>query len=265
MALLEIACFSPDSAIVASEAGADRIELCADQHAGGTTPPFEWLRIVKAKVSIPVFVMIRPRGGDFVYSDHEYHCMKADIDQFKPIANGFVFGILDHDRRVDVTKTAELVQRAHPLPCTFHRAFDETRDPLEAFEHVVAAGCHAILSSGGAPSANGGINILKTLVDKAQGRIAVMPGGGVRSANLTHMRSMIGAAVYHSSAVSKGNTLPDAVEIRRMKEILRGAEIYTALPSPTKVTLEVPADDSASVSAVSIGEGATPDDGALKP
>ena len=260
MALLEIACFGPDSAIVAGEAGADRIELCADQHAGGTTPSLEWLRCIKAKVSIPVFVMIRPRGGDFVYSDAEYDRMKFEIDQFKPIANGFVFGILDHERRVDVTKTAELVHRASPLPCTFHRAFDETPDPIEAFERVVATGCRAILSSGGASNANGGIGILKALVDKAQGRIDVMPGGGVRSANLTRIRGVTGAPVFHSSAVAKGSTLPDAAEIRRMKQILQGQEIDSAVPSRSSSMLDVPADDSVSISAVSIGGGAANDD-----
>ncbi|KAK4503015.1 hypothetical protein PRZ48_006442 [Zasmidium cellare] len=222
MSLLEVCCFSPESAITASEAGADRIELCDSQHAGGTTPAADWLVRVKSKVSIPVFVMIRPRGGDFYFSDAEFERMKVDIDELKPAADGFVFGILDEKRKVDIVRTTELVRRAAPLPCTFHKAFDETPDPLQAFEDVIATGCHSILSSGGASSGvKGGLKVLKAMVHSAQGRIIVMPGGGVRSSNLAEVQAATGASHFHSSAMHKDSSTPDAKEIRLMKQVLQ--------------------------------------------
>lgn len=221
MSLLEVCCFNPESATIASEAGADRIELCDSQHAGGTTPVKEWLASIKSKVTIPVFVMIRPRGGDFNFTDVEFEHMKAEIDELKPMADGFVFGILDDQRQIDIGRTAELVRRAAPLPCTFHKAFDETPDPLQAFEDVIATGCHSILSSGGASGVSGGVNVLKTMVQRASGRITVMPGGGVRSSNLARIRAATGAYQFHSSAMHKDSNLPDAGEIRLMKQVLQ--------------------------------------------
>ena len=221
MALLEICCFNADNAILAWKAGADRIEFCDDRDAGGTTPTLESLLGVKQQVTIPVFVMIRPRGGDFCYSDLEFDRMKADADAFKLRVDGFVFGILDQNQRVDVQRTAELVRRAHPLPCTFHRAFDETRDQFEALEDVITSGCHAILSSGGASNAIAGAGVLAELFDRASGRIIVMPGGGVRSKSISEIQVLTKANIYHSSAIDNGCTEPEASEIRLMKMHLR--------------------------------------------
>lgn len=221
MSLLEVCCFNPESAIIASEAGADRIELCDSQHAGGTTPAKEWLVHVKAQVTIPVFVMIRPRGGDFNFSDAEFERMKADIDELRPTADGFVFGILDDKRKIDIGRSIELVRRAAPLPCTFHKAFDETPDQLQALEDVIATGCHSILSSGGASGVGGGVNVLKVMIQRAQGRIVLMPGGGVRSSNLGRIQAATGAYQFHSSAMHKDSNLPDAEEIRQMKQVLQ--------------------------------------------
>ncbi|KAK1068700.1 hypothetical protein LTR74_005358 [Friedmanniomyces endolithicus] len=221
MALLEVCCFSPESAILAWGGGADRVELCTDQSAGGTTPPVEWLAIVQRHTGLPVFVMIRPRGGNFLYSGAEFDQMKRDINAFKPKADGFVFGILDGQARVDVARTAELVNTAAPLPCTFHKAFDETPDLLAALEDVVATGCSAILTSGGAPSALAGVDTLEELVRKSQKRITIMPGGGVRASNISRIRELTGAGIFHSSAVPEGATEPSASETRQMKAILR--------------------------------------------
>ena len=221
MALLEIACFRADDAIVACNAGADRIELCEDREAGGTTPSLESLLTVRQHVNIPVFVMIRPRGGNFNYSDLEFNQMKADIDTFKPRADGYVFGILDQQHRVDIEKTAELVRRAHPLPCTFHRAFDEVRDHSQALEDVITAGCHAVLSSGGAQSAVTGTSLLSELIQRSRGRITIMPGGGVRAKNVNEIRERTGASMYHSSGILNGMAIPEAGEIRQMKMLLR--------------------------------------------
>ncbi|KAK0364589.1 hypothetical protein LTR02_007885 [Friedmanniomyces endolithicus] len=221
MALLEICCFAPESAILAYEAGADRIELCINREAGGTTPPVEWLAEVQRHVRIPVFVMIRPRAGDFTYSSAELDQMKRDIAVFKSQADGLVFGILDSEGRVDVVRTAELVKTAAPLPCTFHKAFDENLDLLEAFEDVLATGCSAILTSGGAPSALAGVRTLEALVHKSQQRLTIMPGGSVRGSNISRIRELTCAGIFHSSAVPEGATEPSASEVRQMKAILR--------------------------------------------
>ena len=130
MDILEIACFSPEHALVAWKAGADRLELCDGREVGGTTPSLESVMIVKDHVTIPVYVMIRPRGGDFEFSEEEFNQMASDIDLLRQHVDGYVVGILDQHHRVDTSRTAALVQRASPLPCTFHRAFDETQDQL---------------------------------------------------------------------------------------------------------------------------------------
>ena len=221
MALLETACFSPDHALLAFNSGADRIELCDNREAGGTTPSFESLLSVKQNVSIPVYVMIRPRGGDFNYDEREFEQMEADIDLLKSTADGCVLGVLSEDSTVDVTRTTYLVRRAAPLPCTFHRAFDETRDLRKAFEDVIATGCRALLSSGGASNAVLGSSMLRELVRLARGRITVIPGGGVRATNLLELHEFTKAGVYHSSALTDGRIEPDPNEIRSMKMLLR--------------------------------------------
>ena len=220
MALLEIACFSTDNAITACNAGADRIELCDDREAGGTTPSADSIRIVKQHVTVPVFVMIRPRGGNFAYTEQEFEQMKTDIDRFNAEVDGFVFGILDDEHRVNITRTTELVQMAHPLPCTFHRAFDETRDKFRALEDVIASGCQALLTSGGASNAVTGAHVLSDLVVAAQARITIIPGGGVRSRNINILIAVTGAIFFHSSALTNRNTKVQFDEIRRMKQLL---------------------------------------------
>lgn len=259
-AILEVCCFTPESAKLAYEAGADRIELCDDREAGGTTPPYEWLANAQLYIRIPICVMIRPRGGDFNYSSAEFEQMKIDIEMFKPHANGFVFGVLEGDKKVDVRRTAELVKAAIPLPCTFHKAFDETPDLLEAFEDVVTSGCKSILTSGGAFSAQAGIETLGQLVRMSQRRITIMPGGSVRASNISTIRAFTRATIFHSSAVPKGTTEPSASEVRELKALLRENSIQAPLhvkpPSPTNS--QSSEDDGSSdmmMSAVSIGVG----------
>lgn len=219
MALLEIACFNVQSAIVASESGADRVELCDNADLGGTTPPLEWLRQIEDKVTVPINVMIRPRGGDFVYTDLEFQSMKNSIKTFKSagMINGFVFGILNHDHAIDVARTTDLTQLAAPLPCTFHRAFDESPNPLEAVEDVVSCGINTILTSGGASDAAQGHGVLAQLVEKAAGRITIMPGGGVRSTNIDMLKRETDAPAYHSSALLGSGVIANALEIEKMK------------------------------------------------
>ena len=220
-ALLEIACFDAQSATTAFHAGADRIELCHGKDSGGTTPSISSLRQVKQHVTtIPVYVMIRPRGGDFVYSHTEFEQMNSEIDTFRDRVDGFVFGILTGEGRVDVQRTAELVRRAQGLPCTFHRAFDEVKDLGTALEDVVETGCEAILSSGGKRDAQAGATVLAGLVHQARGRIQILPGGGVRATNIRELREVTGADVFHSSGMLAGRTEADAEEIAAMKALL---------------------------------------------
>jgi copper homeostasis protein len=216
---LEVACFNADSALVASEAGADRIELCDNADLGGTTPPFKWLSEIEHKVNIPVNVMIRPRGGDFVYTDQEFESMKAAINTFNssPIVSGFVFGILKHDRTVDVERNTRLVEVAAPLSCTFHRALDETQDPVEALEDVIRCGFKTILTSGGASTAAQGCRTLAGLVKNGDKRILVMLGGGVRSTNIDMLRTETGAVFYHSSALVGTEKIASDQEIRQLR------------------------------------------------
>lgn len=217
MALLEIACFNGESALVAQAAGANRIEFCADMSAGGITPSLGSLREIRDRISIPIHVMIRPRGGDFVYTDAEFDTMKRDVLRFKDVANGFVFGILDQQGNVDVQRNRELTQLAQPLPCTFHRAFDVTTDSSRALDDVIECGFQTVLTSGGQTNAMAGRDMLSSLAEKSSGRIEIMPGGGVRSSNVKTLRSRTRARWYHSSAVTEDGDAADAAEVANLK------------------------------------------------
>jgi copper homeostasis protein len=226
---LEIACFDVDSLVVADTAGADRTEFCADKASGGVTPPLDDLRGLKDKHSFknPIHVMIRPRGGDFVYSDAEFQQMKLDIQKVKSMVGniwnipifGVVFGILDAQSQVDVSRNSELVALAWPLSCTFHRAFDETADLDKALEDVIACGFNTILTSGGAADAAAGVEVLGRLVKAARERIIIMPGGGVRSSNIELLENKTYAKWYHSSAIVDGKGI-NAEEIQLLRQLL---------------------------------------------
>jgi copper homeostasis protein len=219
-AYLEIACFNVESVLIAVNAGADRIEFCADRTSGGITPSLPALNDVKSKCTEPIHVMIRPRGGDFVYTDVEFTRMKNDIRNIMSlggIAGGFVFGILDSKNQVDLKRNAELVALANPLPCTFHRAFDEIQDMGKALEDIIACGFDTILTSGGPQDAVAGVEALERLVHKARDRIKIMPGGSVRSPNIKFLVDKTKAEWYHSAAILHGDDLPSWDEIRLLK------------------------------------------------
>jgi len=223
MAMLEVACFSAKSATIACQAGADRIELCDDSQAGGTTPQRDCVvetAVVARRLGIPMHVMIRPRGGNFVYDELEYSKMRMDIWDLKAYADGFVFGMLTPDKVVDVVRTAELVSLARPLPCTFHRAFDYAVSLPRALSDVIETGCKAILTSGGAANASQGLSTLSKLMQLAAGRIDIIPGGGVRAHNLELLLHETGARCFHTSAMSRDADVPDEVEIKQMLAIL---------------------------------------------
>jgi copper homeostasis protein len=196
---LEVCSFSLQSCLTAQEAGASRIELCGGMAEGGTTPSAGLIKLVRQQLSIPIYVMIRPRGGDFLYSDTELAVMREDIEQAKALgADGIVLGLLNADGTVDETTTKALVGLANPLPVTFHRAFDMTRDPAEALEAVIRTGAVRILTSGQRPTAEAGANLLKQLVEQANKRIEIMAGAGV-SANNAYMLVQTGVDALHMS------------------------------------------------------------------
>jgi len=177
---LEIVVYNIESALKAQEGGADRIELCDNPGEGGTTPSYGVIEAVRQHVSMDVFVMIRPRGGDFHYSSYEFHCMKRDIDQCQKLSvDGVALGILNADGTLDKKRCKELIDRARPLKVTCHRAFDMTRDPFEALEDCIELGFDRILTSGQQATASKGVDLISQLIQKAKGRIVIMPGTGV--------------------------------------------------------------------------------------
>ena len=235
--LLEIAVFSLESALIAQQSGADRIELCENPADGGTTPSYGYLKKAIEKIQIPVFPIIRPRGGDFLYTDTEWDIVLQDIQLCKDLGfSGIVTGSLHKDGLVHEVQLHQAVSLAYPMEVTFHRAFDRVSDPLIALEQVIAAGCTRILTSGLHPEVMAGTPLLKQLVQQAGNRMVIMPGSGVRSSNLAQLRAATGAREFHSSArllvPSSMNSLNlamqenlenisvDAAEISRMKQIV---------------------------------------------
>lgn len=219
---LEIACFNLQSAVVAQENGADRVELCAGIEVGGTTPDFEITKKVRELIDIDLNVMIRPRGGNFVYSDAEFNQMKLEIIEFKKLnVNGFVFGILNENNSINTIQNTELMNLAKPFPCTFHRAFDEVSDVFQALEEIIECGFQTILTSGQMPNVVEGVNRLAELVFKASNRITIMPGGGLRAANLDFIQEKTKANFYHSSAITNGTETSNPDEVVALKSILK--------------------------------------------
>ncbi|XP_001373013.1 copper homeostasis protein cutC homolog [Monodelphis domestica] len=201
--LMEICVDSVESAINAERGGAGRIELCSGLLEGGTTPSMGMLQVVKQCVQIPVFVMIRPRGGDFLYSDREVEVMKADIRLAKLYgADGLVLGALTEDGHIDTELCMALLSTCRPLPVTFHRAFDMVQNPEVALETLLTLGFDRVLTSGCDSSALEGLPMIKQLVEQAKGKIVIMPGGGITERNLQRILEGSGATEFHCSARS---------------------------------------------------------------
>ena len=227
--MIEIACFNAHSARLAQEAEADRVEICADYEAGGLTPSFEQLTLLRRKIDLPSFVMIRPRGGGFVYTASELQEMKDNILRFKDIADGFVFGVLDESGKIDVERNTQLVRLAGPKPCTLHRAFDTTPDLDQALEDAIRCGFRTILTSGGQTNAIAGMETIVGLVEQCQGRIEIMPGGGVRSSNIELLKLTTKSQWFHSSAIVGDGETADIDEVRSLKRHFnRGAHENSA-------------------------------------
>jgi len=199
---LEIAVFSVEAAVTALKAGAHRIEFCENPQEGGTTPSYGSLKTLRSFTTQPVFPIIRPRGGDFLYSRSEFEVMKADLNIIKELGYlGAVIGLLNADGSIDTNRTKELVDIAGPsMQISFHRAFDRCNDPLIALEEIIATGCKRILTSGQVPNAADALPLLKKLVKEAGDRIIIMPGSGVRSNNIKEILEATSAKEIHSSA-----------------------------------------------------------------
>ena len=227
--LLEISVESVDAAAAAERGGADRIEFCSDLSVDGLTPNAALLREVRQQIQIPIFVMIRPRSGDFVYSSAEFAEMKKSIAVVKDSgASGLVFGILKPDRTADIERAREVVELARPLPVTFHRAFDACPDLSQALEDVVQSGASRILTSGGAASAPEGTANIAMLVAAAGQRITIIPGAGINAGEILQLAATTRAQEFHSglsSALPHGQTdyLQVEKEVRAMATMLSKA------------------------------------------
>jgi copper homeostasis protein len=225
--ILEISVESVEAALAAERGGADRIELCSNLREGGTTPDAELLRGVRERARGPVFAMIRPRGGDFLYSEGEFAAMRGSIDAARGLGlDGFVLGLLDAEGRVDVGRTRELVEWAAPLPVTFHRAFDACVDLRVGLEDVIRTGATRVLTSGGKATAPEAFPILGELVRSAGERIVVMPGSGLNAGNIGEAVERTGAREFHaglSSVVTRGAGEMEEFEreVRKMNLALR--------------------------------------------
>ncbi|MGV3642134.1 MAG: copper homeostasis protein CutC [Adhaeribacter sp.] len=199
-ALLEICIDSIGSAREAAKAGAHRLELCAALPLGGLSPSAGTIRLVKETVDLPVQVLIRPRSGDFCYSDDEFAIMRQDIETAKSLgAAGMVIGILLPDGQIDLERTRELVALARPLEVTFHRAFDVCADPFRALEELIALKIDRLLTSGQQASAPEGAGLIAQLVQQAAGRISILPGAGINETNVEQLLQETGAREVHMS------------------------------------------------------------------
>lgn len=240
--LLEICANSLTSALMAQDGGADRVELCQNLEAGGTTPSLGQIWLTREALTIGLHVLIRPRAGDFLYSPLEFREMQGDILFCKEAkCDGVVIGLLLKDGRVDTARMAELIELARPMHVTFHRAFDRCRDPFEALEAIIDLGCNRLLTSGMKNTAPEGAATIAQLVGQAAGRIEVMPGSGINEHNIKEIAAATGATSFHTSAKTQWPSdmeyanddvggmggavwVSDIEKIRRMADIVKNLQ-----------------------------------------
>lgn len=226
---MEVCVDSITSALIAERGGATRLELCANLLEGGTTPSLGLALTVKTKVKIPVFALIRPRGGDFLYTDEEFQVMKMDvIAMCEGGIDGMVIGILKKDGSVDVDRCSELIDlaksRSSKIKITFHRAFDMTKDFEKAMEDIVSLGCERVLTSGQDSSALEGALNIKKMVDLANERIIVVPAGGIREKNIERILEATTAKEFHCSARTTESSLME----HRNDDVCMGAPLCSS-------------------------------------
>ena len=198
---LEIIGFNIESCLIAQAAGANRIELCDNPVDGGTTASYGFIKTARKALQIDLYPIIRPRGGDFLYSDDEFKIMQTDVQLCKEMGcDGVVIGMLNEDGSIDKKRCSKLVSLAYPLGVTFHRAFERCSNPFEALEDIIEMGFERILTSGQQPTAPEGAGLINELIRQADERIIIMPGSAVRSNNIIEIAQQTGAVEFHSSA-----------------------------------------------------------------
>lgn len=218
--IIEICAGTIESAIAANRGGAHRIELCSALSEGGLTPSEAMIHYSCRNLKLKVFVLIRPRTGDFNYTRAEFDIMKADILTAKKNgAHGIVTGMLNTDGTVDTCRMKDLIEMAAPMQVTFHRAFDMVRNPYEALEAIIELGCHRILTSGQANKAMEGAEIIKQLIEKATGRIIIMPGSGINAGNILQLAEATGASEFHLSA---SRSIPGRMSYKKTEVYMAG-------------------------------------------
>ena len=196
--ILEVCANSIDSALAAQNGGASRVELCSNLNEGGTTPSQATIEITRKLLTIQLNVLIRPRGGDFLYNDHEFEIMKRDIEVCKTLGvDGVVIGILDEEGNIDFLRTQKLIEIARPMSVTFHRAFDMARDPLKSLSVLMNLGVDRLLTSGQQEKAFLGLTLIKSLINQAGNSLCVMPGSGISSDNIVEIATTVNAKEYH--------------------------------------------------------------------
>ena len=231
---IEICVDSINSALNAQSAGADRIELCDNLFEGGTTPGYGTLVSIRNNLNIGLNVIIRPRGGDFLYSDLEYEIMRKDIDICGELgADGVVLGILHSSGEIDVDRTSRLIEMARPMSVTFHRAFDMCSNPGKGLENIISTGADRLLTSGMKDNAAEGAELIKQLVIQAGNRIIIMPGGGINESNIASIARVTGAKEFHFT----GRKVIDSEMIYRKGGVTMGgsgelSEYSTKVASP---------------------------------
>lgn len=218
---LEVACFNLESVAVVAQSKADRVEFCDNFEVGGITPTFKDTQKARYLFSKELLVMIRPRGGDFKYSKDEFNQMKQCILELKNTEiDGFVFGILDQNNQIDFERNSELIKLAEPFPCSFHRAIDYTNDYFEAINTCIKIGFKTILTSGHESKIELGMETAKKAIILFGNQIEIMPGGSLRAANATLIKSITKANYYHTSAITDASQIANLNEINALKDCL---------------------------------------------
>lgn len=199
---IEVCANSVESIIAAAKGGAKRVEICANLEQGGTTPPLSWVQYSIEHTDLQTFAIIRPRESDFLYSENEYITMKSDIISFGEVgAHGIVIGLLTQEGKVDVVRSKKLVDlaKSYNMSVTFHRAIDRTVNIMDAIEDIIDIGCDRILTSGGMNTAIEGKDIIKQMIEKANGRIGILPGSGIDENNIKEITDYLGVKEIHGS------------------------------------------------------------------
>jgi len=238
---LEICSNSAQSALNAQGAGAKRVELCDNLWESGTTPSFGSIKKTREILSIELFVLIRPRGGDFIYSDLEFDIMKEDIIACKKLGvDGIVSGVLKADNTIDTERTKELIELSKPLPFTFHRAFDITPNLFKSLEKLISLNVNRVLTSGGVDNATKAVEVISKLIEIADGKIGILPGGGINEANIQNL-FITGCSEFHltGNEVCKSQAQKVSLKLNGTNDIPESSYLQSSLIKIQKVVAKL--------------------------